>query len=152
MNVYLEAWLIYAVLGIGLGLFPAYILTSATVSMAVMMYNKNVPLWLIRFSNGNVKTRRWDITPFKTVPAQHRAEFIGAIVWLVVAIGVVEFIIINNFINTGSVDALLLHETSFPVLLALTVLVPYLTTKRYVYSLGEYTGKREKETRKNKGF
>lgn len=152
MSVYLTAWLIYAALGLALALFPAYIFASATVSMAVMVYNKNVPGWLIRFSNGNIRTRRWDITPFKTVPAQHRAEFIGAAVWLVLAMGAGEFVIINNFINTGSTTALVLQETSYPVLLLLTSLTPYLVIKRYVYRLGEFTGKRQKETRKNKGF
>jgi hypothetical protein len=152
MNAHLIIWLFYAGLGLALGLFPAYIFFSATVSMAVMVYNKDVPRWIIRLSNGNWKARRWDITPFKTVPGQHRAEFIGATAWLVIAFLIFEYVIIVSFLSTRDVVDIVLKQLSFPVLLFITSLLPYRLTKRYVYSLGEYAGKHIKETRKNRGF
>jgi len=152
MDLQLQAWLIYAGIGLIFGIFPGYVFYSATVSMAVMMHNKDVPRWMIRLANGNLKTRRWDITPFSSVPAQHRAEFIGGIVYLAVALAIGEFIMIRSYLNTLSVSSLIIQETSYPVLLLLPPYVIYLMTRRYVYKFGEYMGKRERETRKNKGF
>lgn len=144
MSVYFLSWLFYSALGMLFGLFPGYILFSGTVSLAVMAYNKNVPRWMIRFSNGNPRTRKWDITPFKNVHSQHRAEFIGAAIWFILAFAAGEYIIISSFLSHHITAGIISEELGFPVFLILITFIPYLLTKRYVYSLGEFSGKKER--------
>ena len=145
-------WLIFSGIGILLALFPAFILFSSVISKAVMQNNKDVPSWLIRLSNGNPKTRKWDLFPYRSIKAESRAAKITALVWTLVSIAISQVVIIRYFIITQAalipdserIIALIVQELSFPVFTLLTTYLPYFFTKRYVNKLGQYDKKTAK--------
>lgn len=145
VSVYFLSWLSYAGIGLVLGLFPGYIFFSGTVSLAVMAYNKDVPRWMIRLSNGNPNRRWWDISPFGNVHSQHRWEFAAATAWFLLALAAGEYLIIRSFLVHHLVAGLVSEELGFPVFLSAITFLPYLRTKHYVYSLGEFVKKKGKK-------
>ena len=145
-------WLVYSAIGILLALFPAFILFSSVVSKAVMQNNKDVPSWIIRLSNGNPKTRKWDLFPYRSIKAESRAAKITALVWTIVSLAISQVVIIRFFSITAianvsdseRIATLVVQELSFPIFTVATTYLPYFLTKRYVNKLGQYDKKTAK--------
>ena len=138
---YFFIWLSNCGIGILLGLFPGYLLFADAVSQAVIIHNKDVPPWMIRLSNGNVKTRKWDLFPFKNPASSHRGSLIISGFWLVFMFGLSQYVIIYEYLIHLDIKMLISEEAGWPVFLLLTGILPAYLTNRYTARLKTFDKK-----------
>ncbi len=133
MEFYLIAWLELSGIGILFGLFPAWFSCGGMIYRAVVLQHKNVPSWLCDIASSDLRTDR-----------RYRGllpkRYISLVPWIISTIWVIACLVGQQYLALvdyarGNIAEIIVINTSFPVFLVLTWLLPAYFLRRYLQKL-----------------
>jgi polyferredoxin len=140
MMEYVETWLVGSLMGIILGLYPAWILFSGNLACAILQQRKKVPRWMFRIAGGDLKTGKINkgALPVRYMHIPHK---VFCAIIIIVVLGGFHYLILPdelNFPPKKMLIDLVIGETSFTLFFLLTIFLP-------AYFLGRYLRRQETE-------
>jgi hypothetical protein len=127
---YFKTWLIFSGIGILFGIIPFYVLFVDLVSRSVTVEKRKVPSWIISTAFSDPDQPKWNMGTY-TEGSAHRALWIFSTVLIIACLAGYHYLAASDF-KKGDVAEIVVLETSFPVFLILTWMMPIYFAKQYL--------------------